>query len=73
MPLWLPIAIAGAVLAVAAAWAWLLFAIRRDAGKAAMADEKIEAAQHAAKEAVKAQETRDEVARASFDDAVDRL
>jgi hypothetical protein len=62
-----------ALLATALAWAWLLIRIRSDAGAAAVAEEKIEAAEHRAAEAVKAQETRDAVARSSFDDAVDGL
>lgn len=69
----LAIIIALALLASALAWAWLITTIRRDAASAALAEEKTQAAERRAAEAVKAQEIRDETARASFDRAVDDL
>jgi len=71
MPAWLLLALA--IFGTLALCAWLYLRVTRDIGKAAANAVKIEAAEHAAKEAVQAQETRDEVARGSFDDAVDRL
>lgn len=70
---WLALVIAGAVLAVAFAFAWLVNRATTSAATIAVAEKDKTAAEHRAAEAVKAQETRDETSRSSFGDAVDRL
>ncbi len=71
MPVWLLLALA--ILSTSAVWAWLYVRVTGDIGKAAADAVKIEAAEHAAAEAVKAQETRREVDSAPLDDVIDRM
>lgn len=52
---------------------WLINAMANSRANAALAAKDKKAAEHLATETVKAQETRNEIARSSFDDAVDRL
>jgi len=71
MRVWLLLALC--IFGTSAVWAWLYLRVTRDIGKAAADAVKIEAAEHAAEEAVQAQETRREVDSAPLDDVIDRM
>lgn len=62
-----------AVIAARGVIVWLINAMANSRAKAAVAEKDKEAAEHRAAEVVKAEETRNEIARADFNDVIDRM